>query len=53
METIVGIPVGDSTYIVVKGGKVIRTGKACGALAARALLKPKRGETLYIKVGSE
>lgn len=43
--------VGESLYIVVKNDKVVRSIMACGAREARTLLKPVKGESLFIKVG--
>lgn len=48
---LIGIPIGDSPYIVVKQDKVVRRARACGAIEAREILKPSRGEKLYIEVG--
>jgi hypothetical protein len=49
----IAIAVGDSQYVVVlnKTQQIIRKGKFCGAVAAIQGLKPRRDETLYIKVG--
>ncbi len=40
-------------YIVVKDKKVVRSAIVCGAHEAYIVLKPKKGETLYIKVGDQ
>lgn len=52
-EPFVFSAVGNSRYIVVKNGKVVRKALACGADEARRVLRPTRGETLYIKVGGK
>lgn len=46
-----GIPIGDSTYVVMKDGRSLRSVKALGARDAHAKLKLKAGEELFIKVG--
>jgi hypothetical protein len=48
--TLITIVVGNSKYVVIKDGKVVRAAMCCGAIEAYAALKPKRGEKLYIEV---
>jgi hypothetical protein len=52
-EGLAGIPIGESTYVVMKDGRSLRSVKALGAKDANAKLKLKAGEELFIKVGDE
>ena len=49
----IGIPIGQSTYVVMKDGRALRSVKALGAREAHAQLKLRAGEELFIKVGDE
>jgi hypothetical protein len=52
-EEPITIPIGKSTYVVMKDGRALRSVKALGAREAHAQLKLKAGEELFIKVGKE